>query len=129
MAIAEGLGVEPTRRVTVQVHEVMRSRASQCGGYVAEANAESVMVYFGYPCALQGAEEIACQLALAIVDGTASLAGVCVHMGLHAAVSIVGRIEGAGGGLGSTCCTTVCTNSVPVRGQSGQHAVFSGAYS
>ena len=109
--ISDGLGVEESRAVTLQLHERVRARAAQVGGYVAELHAESVSVYFGYPRSQEHAEEHACTLALAIVEDAAQLGGqagapaeaggaVTIHAGIHAA-----RLRGACHHLTLRCCT------------------------
>ena len=101
--------MEESRAVTLQLHEVVRVRAAQVGGYVAELHAESVSVYFGFPKSQEHAEERACTLALAVVEDAAQLGGqagapavaggaVTIHAGIHAAVSLIGSLAGEGEG-------------------------------
>ena len=117
--IRDSLDAEEARALTLQLHEVVKARAEQLQGFVAEV-AQSVTVYFGFPSVLEGAEERACTLALAVVseaqrlsEGVYERAGaprerrdadrgavLAVHVGIHAGLSIVGLMGGSGAGGG-----------------------------
>ena len=72
---SDELGVEDSRAVTLRFHDMVRARTAQVGGFLAELLAESARVYFGFPHAMEGGEEHACSLALALVADAGSLGG------------------------------------------------------
>ena len=68
----------------------------RCPGHLAQRLADGFTVVFNWPAVLQGAEERACALAIAIVAGAQKVSqssalirggeALVVHVGMHAAV-------------------------------------------
>ena len=81
----------------MRLHQLVTTRAQQQQGHLAQRLADGWTVLFNYPATIQGAEERACGLALALVAGARELRtpegadAVTLCIGVHAAVSIVGQ--------------------------------------
>ena len=100
-AYHESIDAEAQRALSLQLHELVVTKVQQQQGHLAQRLADGWTVLFNFPTTIQGAEERACGLAMALVAGAQSLSGstapVTLYLGIHAAVSIVG--EEAGGEL------------------------------
>ena len=67
ISVDEAVGAEDAHALTLRLHQAVHARVAQLGeGFVAEASSSLVIVYMGYPHAVEGGEEKACALTLAI---------------------------------------------------------------
>ena len=100
-AYHEDIGAEAQRALGMELHQLVAARAQQQGGHLAQRLADGWTVLFNYPNAIQGAEERACGLALALVGDAQKLpesrphrGAVTLYIGVHAAVSVLGTEAG-----------------------------------
>ena len=98
IAFHETMDAEAQRNLGLKLHELVELKTRQQQGRLAQRLAEGFTCLFNWPRVIQGAEERACALALAIMDGARTLreAGLKKYMreGVHGVHLVL-------------CCTTV----------------------
>ena len=125
-AYHETLGAEAQRALGMRLHQLVTTRAQQQQGHLAQRLADGWTVLFNYPATIQGAEERACGLALALVAGARELRtpegadAVTLCIGVHAAVSIVGQDSTQAGQLLAQGEAPTCALRLQGQAEGGQ---------
>ena len=101
--LARQLDPEEVLSLTLRYQKAVETATAEYGGHVARVVGDGVLIYFGWPKALENAAEYSIRAALAVHDALESLSLECGHhLQCRAAVAtgsvVVGDVEGFGVG-------------------------------
>ncbi len=98
-SLANRLDPEDLRNIIVVYQESCKKEVHKMNGFVAKYMGDGILVYFGYPSAIEDAPERAIRAALNIVKSISDLPkdlGLQVRIGISTGLVIVGDLVGEG---------------------------------
>lgn len=101
--LAQKLDPEELLSLILQYQKAVETETAEFGGHVARVVGDGVMIYFGWPKALEDAAELSVRAALAVHEALEALSLDCGHhLQCRAAIAtgsvVVGDVEGFGVG-------------------------------